>query len=89
MSNAAPFYRCRHGSPQGQGGGGQGLRTASPTLPHGTQPLPLMESPTPLLEEHLLPSPLRVLAELSLPHVVDCTKAELVGARGHQALDHH
>lgn len=48
-----------------------------------------MGSPRPTRREHLLPSPLRVLAELSLPHVVDGTKTELVGARGHQALDHY
>ena len=35
------------------------------------------------------PSPLRVLAELSFPHVVDGTETELIGARGNQALDRH
>lgn len=35
------------------------------------------------------PSPVRVLAELPLPHVVDRTETELVGARGDQALDRH
>lgn len=82
VSDAAPFHRRRHRSPQAARCH-MGLCWRSP------QPLPPMESPTPLLEEHLLPSPLRVLAELSLPHVVDCTKAELVGACRHQALDHH
>lgn len=33
--------------------------------------------------------PLRVLAELSFPHVIDCTEAELVGTCGNQALDGH
>lgn len=40
-------------------------------------------------DARLAPLPLRVLAELSLPHVVDSTKAELVGPCGDQALDHH
>lgn len=53
------------------------------------QPRRPVGSPRPTGREHVLPSPLRVLAELSLPHVVDGTKTELVGARGHQALDHH
>lgn len=35
------------------------------------------------------PSPVRVLAELPLPHVVDRTETELVGARRDQALDRH
>lgn len=35
------------------------------------------------------PSPVRVLAELPLPHVVDRTETKLVGARGDQALDRH
>lgn len=34
-----------------------------------------------------LGSPLRLLAELSLPDVVDGTEAELVGARGDEAVD--
>ena len=48
-------------------------------------PRPPLEPPTPTLR----PSPLRVFAELSLPHVVDSAKAELVGPCGDQALDHH
>lgn len=34
-------------------------------------------------------SPLRLLAELPLPHVVNGTEAELIGARRDQAVDHH
>lgn len=34
-------------------------------------------------------SPLRLLAELSLPDIVDGTEAELVGAGGDQAVDGH
>ena len=48
-------------------------------------PHPPLEPPTPTL----CPSPLRVLAELSLPHVVDSAKTELVGPCGDQALDGH
>lgn len=36
-----------------------------------------------------LGSPLRFLAELSLPHVINGAQAELIGARRDQAVDRH
>lgn len=34
-------------------------------------------------------SPVRLLAELSLPHIINGTEAELVGTRRDQAIDRH
>lgn len=95
VSTVTPILRMHRLRPQGVREEPLGCaRQLGPASPHHSgfgsrwprpAPRPPLEPPTPTLR----PSPLRVLAELSLPHVVDSAKTELVGPCGDQALDHH